>query len=387
MSNDYPFSILKKEQLEAALEHALAKIKANIPTYSDCFPTAASIDGVYGKSENNGGWTQSFWTGMLWLAYEFTGDKVYLDTVKGLLPTFSNRVDNHLGMRDHDIGFIFTLSMVAGYKITGDKYMKEKAIAAAKVLGDRFREKGQFIQLAGEADCKEPALYRLIIDCLMNINLLYWAGEETGDSEFTRKAFAHFNSTMNNVVRPDGSTFQNFYFDQKTGEGLGGGSKQGLNDSSAWSRGQAWGVTGTPFTYSYMKNDEILEKYYSVTDYFIDHLPEDYIAYWDLSFMDGTEPRDSSACAIAVCGLLEACKIMPLDDVHRQKYMLAAENIMNSLIEHCSTTDDPECNGLLKHGTYYYAGNRGIDECNIWGDYFYLEALMRFLHPDWGKYW
>ena len=385
INNDY--SILTREKLEGALNDALVKIKGDIPTFSDCFPNGSSVNGVYEKAENKGGWTQSFWTGMLWLAYEFTGEEIYRTTAENLLPTFANRVDNMIGMGDHDIGFIFTLSMVAGYKVTGDAYMKQKAIDAAKVLANRFREKGQFIQLAGEADCEDPKLYRLIIDCLMNIHLLFWAGKETGDTEFTRKAFAHFNTTMDTVVRDDGSTFQNFYFDQKTGERLGGGTKQGRSDTSAWSRGQAWGVTGPTFTYSYMKNDEIMDKYYSIADYYINNLPEDYVAYWDLSFTSGDEPRDSSAAAIAVCGLLEACKVMPLDDKHRKLYSETAEKIMNSLIDSYTTKDAPESNGLLKHATYYYAGNLGIDECNIWGDYFYMEALMRFLNPDWKKYW
>ena len=381
------FSVLTREKLQGALDNALAKIKGAIPDYSDCFPTAASTDGVYGKSENKGGWTQSFWTGMLWLAYEFTGEDIYKETAEKLLPTFANRVDNMIGMGDHDIGFIFTLSMVAGYKVTGNEYMKEKAIAAARVLADRFREKGQFIQLWGDADCEDPQFYRLIIDCLMNIHLLFWAGKETGDAEFTRKAFAHFNTTMDTVVRADGSTFQNFYFDQATGARLGGGTKQGLSDTSAWSRGQAWGVTGPTFTYSYMKNDEIMDKYYSIADYYIGNLPEDYVAYWDLSFTSGDEPRDSSAASIAVCGLLEACKSMPLDKAHKKLYWETAEKIMNSLVDSYTTKDDPKSNGLLKHATYYYAGNLGIDECNIWGDYFYMEALMRFLNPDWKKYW
>ena len=378
---------ISREKLENALQNALAKIESATADYKDCFPTAASVDGVYGKGQNNGGWTQSFWTGMLWLAYEMTGKEVFLDTVKGLLPSFANRVDTMTGMGDHDIGFIFTLSMVAGYKVTGDEYMKEMAVAAAKVLGDRFREKGQFIQLAGDADCEEAALYRLIIDCLMNIHLLFWAGKETGDSEFTRKAFAHFNTTLDTVVRDDGSTIQNFYFDQKTGARLGGGTKQGLSDTSAWSRGQAWGVTGTPFTYSYMHNDEILEKYYKIVDYYLDHLPEDKVAYWDLSFTEGDEPRDSSAAAIAVCGLLEACKVMPLDEERKERYYGAALDILESLIDNYTTKDDPKSNGLIKHATYYYAGNLGIDECNIWGDYFYMEALVRLLKPDWKKYW
>ena len=78
---------------------------------------------------------------------------------------------------------------------------------------------------------------------------------------------------------------------------------------------------------------------------------------------------------------------MPLDDEHRKLYMETAEKIMNSLIENYTTKDDAKSNGLLKHGTYFYAGNLGIDECCIWGDYFYMEALMRFLNPDWKKYW
>lgn len=384
---DKDFLILTQSKLEQALENALHKIRKAIPSFSDCFPTASSVDGVYGKQENEGGWTQSFWTGILWLAYEHTGDEIYKKTAEGLLATFANRVDNMVGMGDHDIGFIFTLSMVAGYKVTGNEYMREKALDAARVLADRFREKGQFIQLYGDADCEEAAYYRLIIDCLMNIHLLFWAGKESGNEEFTNKAFAHFNTTMETVVRNDGSTFQNFYFDQKTGARLGGGTKQGLSDSSAWSRGQAWGVTGVPFTYSYMQNSEIMNKYYSIADYYIDHLPDDYVAYWDLSFTSGDEPRDSSAAAIAVCGLLEACKVMPLDDERRKRYMETAEKIMNSLIESYTTKDDAESNGLLKHGTYFYAGNLGIDECCIWGDYFYMEALMRFLNPDWKKYW
>lgn len=379
--------VLTKSQLENALENALSKIKSAIPAYSDGFPEAASIDGIYGKQNNDAGWTQSFWTGMLWLAYEFTGDDIYIDTAEKLLPSFANRVDNMIGMDDHDIGFIFTLSMVAGYKVSGNEYMKQKALDAAKVLANRFRDKGQFIQIAGDADCQDPALYRLIIDCLMNIHLLFWAGRESGNEDFARKAYAHFNTTMDTVVRNDGSTFQNFYFDQKTGAKLGGGTKQGFSDSSAWSRGQAWGIAGVPFTYSYMQNDEILKKYYSIVDYYIDHLPDDYVAYWDLSFTSGDEPRDSSAAAIAVCGLLEACRNMPLDAEHKKKYSEAAERIMYSLIEDYTTKDDEKSNGLLKHATYYYAGNLGVDECNIWGDYFYMEALMRFLNPNWKKYW
>lgn len=379
---------LTNEKLNLALDAALKKVDAMMEKFTvDKFPSSSSKNGVYSEMGNRGGWTQCFYTGMLMLAYEYTKDEKYFNVAKPLLETFIKRVDEMIGMGDHDIGFDFTLSTVAAYKATGDERYKQKSIDAAKVLAARFREKGEFIQIAGEADCQDKALYRLIIDCLMNVNLLYWAGEVTGDAEFTRKGFAHFNTTMETVVRDDGSTFQNFYFDQETGARLGGGTKQGLNAQSCWSRGQSWGVTGVPFTYSYMKNDEILPKYYNIVDYYLANLPTDKIAYWDLCYTDGGEPRDSSAASIAVCGLLEACKVMPLDDEHKARYSAAADDIMNALIDDCAVIDEPECDGLIKHGTYYYGGKLGIDECCIWGDYFYLEALMRYLKPDFRKYW
>ena len=131
-----------------------------------------------------------------------------------------------------------------------------------------------------------------------------------------------------------------------------------------------------------------MDKYYLITDYYLDHLPKDKVAYWDLFYTDPSEePRDSSAAAVGVCGLNEAVKIMPLDDAHKERYAKAADEILNSLIDNYTTKDDEKSNGLLKHATYYYAGKLGIDECNIYGDYFYMEALMRYLNPDWKKYW
>ncbi len=373
--------------LQRAKGIALRKIDTLMEKFVTDFPSAASKDGIYGHSENKGGWTQCFYTGMLCIAYELSGDRKYLDHAERLLESFIYRVDNMVGMGDHDIGFDFTLSTVAAYKITGNERYREKSIAAARVLADRFREKGKFIQIAGDADCSDPRYYRLIIDCLMNINLLYWAGKETGEAEFTRRGFAHFNTTMDTVVRDNGSTFQNFYFDQKTGAHLGGGTKQGLSDTSCWSRGQSWGVAGVPFTYSYMKNDDILEKYYKIADYYLDHLPEDMVAYWDLDFTEGDEPRDTSAAATAVCGLLEAVKTMPLDREHRVRYEAAAYEIMNSIMEKYITEDGDGKDGLMNAGTYYYAGGLGINECCIFGDYFYIEALVRFIKPEWEKYW
>ena len=136
-----------------------------------------------------------------------------------------------------------------------------------------------------------------------------------------------------------------------------------------------------------MHNDEILEKYYKIVDYYLARLPKDKVAYWDLDFTDGEEPRDSSAASIAVCGLNQALKDMPLDAGHKATYAKAMNDIMASLIDNYASVPGDGKDGLLLHGTYYYAGNLGIDECCIWGDYFYLEALCRMLNPDFKKFW
>lgn len=374
-------------KLKAAMDQALLKLDGLMEKFTEDFPSASSKGGQYEHSSNRLGWTQCFYTGMLFLAYEYTKDEKYLNHAKNLVETFIDRLDNMLGMNDHDIGFNFTLSTVAAYKCTGEKRYLEKSLAAAAVLGDRFREKGQFIQLAGDANCESKAPYRLIIDCLMNINLLFFAGSVSGDSEFTRKAFSHFNTTMETVVRDDGSTYQNFYFDPQTGERLGGGTRQGKSDTSCWARGQSWGVAGVPLTYAYMHNDEALDKYYSLVDYYIARLPKDSVAYWDMDYIDGDEPRDSSAAAIAVCGLIEALKNMPLDAEHKARYTKVMNDILASLIDNYAAVEGDGNDGLLLHGTYYYAGKIGVDECCIWGDYFYLEALCRLLNPDFKKFW
>ena len=377
---------LTELKLRNALTNALSKVDNLLLKFSDGFPKSSSCGGIY-PSSGNTDWTQCFWTGILWLSYELTKNSKYLYTVTGLMDSFKERIDKRIALHNHDIGFIFILSTLAGYKVTGDSELRQKSLDAAMHLANRFREKGQFIQLTGEADCEDPASYRLIIDCLMNINLLYWAGEETGDAEFTRRAYAHFKSTVNNVIRPDGSTFQNCTFDKTNGDVVKLWNRQGRDDESCWSRGQAWGVLGIPLTYAYMKNEDIIDTYYKVADYFLDNLPEDKIAYWDHCYTNGSEPRDSSASAIAVCGLLQACSTMPIDEAHRAKYIGAAVEIMNSLIDNYSNTASDSAEGLISHGTYWYGGDLGIDECTIWGDYFYLEAIMRFLNPEWKKYW
>lgn len=377
---------VSKEKLEYALAEAVKKIDFAIPTFTDKFPSHASVNNVYLPVENTDGWNTGFWTGILWHAYEMTGDEKYKKVASSQIPSFYKRIVEKLGVDHHDMGFLYTPSCVAAYKLTGDKTAREAAIKAADQLISRYKEKGEFIQAWGRVD--DPKSYRLIVDCLLNIPLLYWAAKETGDQKYRDIAYKHFKTTISVAFRADGSTFHTFYFDPETGAPVKGVTAQGASDDSAWARGQTWGMYGPMLTYIYEKDGDALEAFKATANYYLNHLPKDYIAFWDLSFTDGDdEPRDSSSDAIALCAMLEAVKYMDEGDELRKIYVNACNRIMDSLIDNYLTKDIPESNGLLLHATYGKPQNSGVDEMNIWGDYFYMEALHRMLDPDWKLYW
>lgn len=377
---------LKREKLEYALSEALKKIDFALPTFTDKFPEHASVNNVYPAVENDAGWNTGFWTGILWHAYQLTGDEKYKKVALHHVPSFHKRIVEKLGVDHHDMGFLYTPSCVAAYKITGDEMAKEAAVLAADNLISRYHEKAGFIQAWGKLGV--PDNYRLIVDCLLNLPVLYWASEVTGDDKYAKIAYTHFNTTIDLVCRPDASTYHTYFFDVNTNKPLKGVTHQGASDDSAWARGQTWGIYGPLLTYIYKKNEKALEVFKATTNYYLNHLPEDYIAFWDLSFTDGDdEPRDSSSNAIALCGMLEGIKYMDKNDPLRRVYVNACNRIMNSLIDNYLTKDIPESNGLLLHATYGKPQKNGVDEMNIWGDYFYMEALHRMLDPDWRLYW
>lgn len=377
---------LLREKLEGALEEALKKIDYALPTFTDKFPSHNSTNNVYSAVENTSGWNTGFWTGILWHAYELTGDEKYKDVATSQIDSFYYRIENKIGVDHHDMGFLYTPSCVAAYKLTGNTKARDAALMAADQLITRYHENGQFIQAWGSMGSANN--YRLIVDCLMNIPLLYWASEETGDPKYRDIAYNHFKTTISVCYREDGSTYHTYYFDKKTGKPLKGVTSQGLSDESTWSRGQAWGMYGPMLSYIYTEDETALNTFKVAAAYYLQHLPEDYIAYWDLSFTSGEEePRDSSSAAIALCAMLEAIKYMDDSDPQKQIFVNACKRIMNSLIDNYTTKDVPEANGLLLHGTYGKPNNTGVDEMNIWGDYFYMEALHRMLDPEWELYW
>jgi unsaturated chondroitin disaccharide hydrolase len=362
----------------AAVAAALRTIDTNLARFGDRYPADTTTAGRYPFRDGNVGWTTSFWPGMLWLAHDLTGSAALRDAAAGHVPSFADRVARGQDIDTHDLGFLYTLSCVVPWRRTGDPAARDAALAAAGHLLTRVLEPAGIIQAWGDmADPRQRG--RTIIDSLMNTPLLFWASAETGDPRYADLARRHTEQLRDHILRPDDTTYHTFYWDPATGEPLRGETEQGSADDSCWARGQAWGIYGFALNARHTGDPSLLAAARRCADYLLEHLPDDGVAFWDLVFTDGSgEERDSSAAAIAVCGLLE---------LGGDRYRAAAGRILGSLIEHYSTANDPSSDALLLHGVYDKPKGVGVDEGNLWGDYFYLEALTRVARPDWTPPW
>lgn len=379
---------LTQSEAAAALDTACALVRQNLPLFTSRCQNHSSVHDIYPACENNQ-WTCGFWPGEIWLAYEHTGDEDYQRTALTLVDSFLYRIEHKIEVDHHDMGFLYSPSCVAAYKLTGSETGKRAALLAADQLIRRFQPVGNFIQAWGAMGAKEN--YRYIIDCLLNLPLLYWAGEVTGKEHYSQIADQHIKTCLANSIRPDGSTYHTFFMDPQTGAPSHGATCQGYQDDSCWTRGQAWGIYGIAISYTYTKNARYIETFRRVLDYYLTRLPEDLIPYWDMTFTSGTvQPRDSSSASIVACGLLEMAKY--LDKTEALQYRTLAAQMLKSLADGYAVRQGPAGIGLVRHGTYSKKSPyntctpEGVDECVSWGDYFYMEALTRFT-KDWVLYW
>ncbi len=370
-----------------AVAYACGKVKEILPEFVHYYPAACSENLKYRPVKNSSrelgsDWTSGFWTGMLWLSYELTDNALYRAVAEAQFDDYQKRYDEYDCLNHHDIGFIYIPSIVAQYKVTQSAKAKKLALKAAELLSKRYSEKARIIQVrdwrSGQGE--------FIIDCCMNIPLLFWAGETTGDRSYYCKALNHLSRAVECMVRDDASTYQCYKIDEVTGEKIGGWQGQGYVDESCWARGQAWIIYGLSVAYTYCRDKDILEMAKRLANYFLNRLPEDLVCNWDLFFTNDDEQRDTSAAAPAACGMLELAKW--LEPEEGEIYKNAAITILRSMAKKYSTMGK-DSNGLLTDGVYCKdKGNGGLgdDECCIWGDYFYLEGLTR-LSKDWNMYW
>lgn len=382
-----PIAPITRAEITEAMKTVVMQVRRNLPVFTYQAQNHSSVDNFYPPVPNTQ-WTAGFWPGSIWLAYEATGDKIFRYAAQIHVQSFLDRIENRIETDHHDMGFLYSPSCVAAWKLVGDEDGRKAALLAADQLLDRFQEKGQFIQAWGPMG--EPDNYRYIIDCLLNLPLLHWASAETDNPKYREKALAHAHTTLANSIRDDHSTHHTFYMDPETGAPVGGRTAQGYRDESAWARGQAWGIAGMAVCYRYERNQAYLDTFEKLLAYYLKCLPDDLVPYWDLTFTEGGEPRDSSSAAITACGLLEMADL--IEGTRAAELRDLACRMLGSLWRSYAVRDPEVSNGLVLHGTYSKKTpfntcfGEGVDECVAWGDYYYFEGLTRLTRP-WTPYW
>lgn len=374
-------SSTKFAHTQLLLDEAVERVCQNHRRYPQRFLATGDANGY--QLNDNTNWLASFWPGLLWLAYAATGNNDLRVHAESLLPSFHTRLDLQVHIT-HDLGFLYTLSARAQYQLTGNKAARDLALRAAHTLALRYRPAGRYIQAWGQiGDPHEGG--RIITDSLMNIPLLFWAAHETSDQNLRTIACAHAEACLAHLMRPDGSTYHTFFFDQHTGKPDAPKTHQGYADDSLWARGHAWAIYGFAVAAEWCQDERFAGAALQALDRFMVELPTHGVPIWDLRLpSDAPAYLDSSAGAIAAAGALRLARFR--GESGDGQSFLAAQRLIDALHATCYVPQG-EGDGLLRHGCLHAPKGWAVDNYLIFGDYFFLEALLLLadLAPDfWG---
>ncbi|MFD2328031.1 glycoside hydrolase family 88 protein [Cohnella sp. GCM10020058] len=332
-------------------------------------PTGTETDGIYW-------WTNGFWGGMMWLMYHETGEEKYKEIANFSEDQLDECFSGYYGLH-HDVGFMWLPTSVANYKVTGNSASRKRALHAANLLAGRFNLAGGFIRAwndLADADTRGWA----IVDCMFNIPLLYWASEETGDPRFKQIAMKHADTAMTAFVRPDGSVNHIVEFDPENGGVVRTYGGQGYEEGSSWTRGQTWALYGFMMSYIHTGKIEYLQTAQRIAHYFIANIPESGII--PIDFRQPKEPayEDSTAAAIAACGLIEIAKAVGKHE--KDMYLRAAVKLLRTLDEARSDWSEESDCILINGSPAYHNDNRHT--AIIYGDYYFMEAAFKLKGND-----
>jgi len=332
-------------------------------------------DNASGKWEvfEKPGWTGGFWVGMLWLAYEKTGEHKYLKWAN----SWNDATIGYEQENNHDRGFVYYYSSKYGYELTGDERYYKSTIKAAQKLVNMFQSKAKVIP----QNLKNPD--NVIIDTMMNLQLLWWAFINAKKKDpykelYKQTAVDHATTTMHDFLREDGSTWQSVHYDTLTGNIIKKHTHQGFADSSCWARGQSWGLYGFAKAYEATANTDFLNSAIFLGEYIISNLPEDNVPWYDYNAPG--KYKDTSAGAIAASAFFELSSIVK-DSTQKLRYHQTGLQILKSLItKHLTPFVDSEGpSGILRNGCYQIFKNANSE--TIWGDYYLMEAIAQVIFP------
>lgn len=377
-------NVIKEHQdwLNDVYEKMIKKVERTaISTGDSCFPLTTKngkfVNDRNGSDEVPHWWTNGFWVGIMWLMYAETKIEHFRNVAESLEDKLDAVIEDFEYLI-HDVGFMWLPSSVANYRLTGNEKSKKRGLHVATILAGRFNPSGNFIRAWNDRNNAGSKGWA-IIDCMMNIPLLYWATQETGDPRFKHIAMKHADMTAEHFIRRDGSVKHIVEFDPDTGEYIKNYTGQGYSEESSWTRGQAWAIYGFILSYIHTGKQEYLDVAKRVAHYFIANLQDDYVPPCDFRSPKVPEYKDTTAGVITACGLIEIAKAVP--EFEKELYFDAAIKILKATEKRYCDWSDTE-DSIVQMGTGAYHNGKDKNVPIIYGDYYFIEAILKLRGSD-----
>ena len=359
--------------LELSTEQALL-MAANLETQAGKLPKCVNKEGKLATSELHHWWCCGFFPGQLWYLYENNPTPA----LKKYAEMFTARVEGAKNVTySHDVGFMLYCSYGNGYRITGNPAYKDVMVTGARSLATRY---DSIVGALRSWDFnKKIWQYPVIIDNMMNLELFTWTSRATGDKRFENIAKSHADVTMKNHFRDDYSCYHVVSYDTITGVPHKKQTHQGFADESVWARGQGWAIYGYTMMYRETGDKRYFEQARNIANYLMDHpaMPADKVPYWDFDAPDiPNAPRDASAAGLMACALIELSQ-MDKGDFGKKCLAYAEDQIRSLTTPQYLSAKGENCNFTLMHCTGHFPNKSEVDVPISYGDYYYVEALMK----------
>jgi unsaturated chondroitin disaccharide hydrolase len=374
-----------RARLEQTFAFGITQLEKMLPNWTSDKPAPIYTEnGVWSRPDFIWtDWCPGFYAGMMWLAFEYTGEAKWREAAE----RYTRRLEPRKFDRDvHDLGFIFMSTANRWYNLLPDgdatrQWLRDVLITAGTIQSFRWKETGDDHYVYSFNGPQS-----LFIDIIMNIRILFRAHQLGGEDELYLKAITHARTTEKYLVRKagnrlvdgDGMVIHEAIFNPVRGEFRNLSTQQGYSPFSCWARGLAWAMYGFTDTYLFTKEPLFLETAERCAGFYLENTPDDGVPFWDYGAPNiPDEPLDSSAAAIAA-GAFWKLKEIAGTQRGAATYRKAALQILSTLSSEAFSNDSSR-EGILRHGVYHKPMNWGVDESVMWGDYFFMEALYTVL--------